>query len=509
MRGRSIHNALVRYMVLAALSLSTAHAAGIVVTSAADPGVAGDSQCTLREAIANANANADVTAADCAAGSGDDSIVFAASVGATITLAALPNDPLRLNDAAGSLTIAGPGADLLAIDGGGRTPIFEVGTFGNSAAMATVGGLTLRRGSATQGGAVRNFGTLTLARSVVRESGFVNDNGGGIWNSGTLTIIESTIADNGVTEVGGGIDNLGTLTIVNSTVSGNRTRGPGGGGGIHNGGSGAVALFNTTVSANVSTQEVPGFESRGGGIEHQGASFTIMNSIIVGNSARAFPENADCSGPVVSLGYNLVGPGCPSSGPGDKSLASQDVAKYIGPLADNGGPTPTHSLLPVSGNPAVDAGDPEGCRGPSGTLLATDQRGAQRPSVSRCDMGAYELQQTFPFHGFFPLIAAPPMLNLRLAGAPAVVGFSLAGNRGLDVIAPGSPTSRRIDCRTLAPIGPSEQTVTVGGIALQYISLTDSYLYLWQTKRSWANTCREFSMDLIDGTAHAALFRFK
>ena len=135
MRRTSTRNTSVRYMVLAALSLPTAHAADIIVTSPADPGGAGDTQCTLREAIANANANADVTAADCAAGAGDDSITFAASVGATITLAALPNDPLRLTDTVGSLMIAGPGADQLAIDGRGRTPLFEVGTFGNSAAM--------------------------------------------------------------------------------------------------------------------------------------------------------------------------------------------------------------------------------------------------------------------------------------------------------------------------------------------------------------------------------------
>ena len=51
--------------------------------------------------------------------------------------------------------------------------------------------------------------------------------------------------------------------------------------------------------------------------------------------------------------------------------------------------------------------------------------------------------------------------------------------------------------------------MTVSGIPLQYIGQTDSYLYLWQTKRSWANTCRQFSMDLTDGTTHMALFRFK
>jgi hypothetical protein len=185
------------------------------------------------------------------------------------------------------------------------------------------------------------------------------------------------------------------------------------------------------------------------------------------------------------------------------------VSTYIGLLANNGGPTPTHALLSVSGNPAVDTGDPANCRGPDAAALTTDQRGLPRPSIRRCDMGAFELQQTFPFRGFFPLIAPPPKLNLRIAGAPVVVSFSLEGNRGLDIFAPGSPSSRRIDCTTRAPLDASIPTTTVGGIPLEYLSATDSYLYLWQTRRAWASTCREFSMTLIDGTTHTALFWFK
>jgi hypothetical protein len=53
----------------------------------------------------------------------------------------------------------------------------------------------------------------------------------------------------------------------------------------------------------------------------------------------------------------------------------------LGPLADNGGPTPTHALI---GSPAIDAADSSSC--PS-----TDQRGAPRPSGLACDIGAYEL----------------------------------------------------------------------------------------------------------------------
>ena len=54
----------------------------------------------------------------------------------------------------------------------------------------------------------------------------------------------------------------------------------------------------------------------------------------------------------------------------------------LGPLADNGGPTPTMALLP--GSPAIDAGDDSACP-------PTDQRGVARPQGLACDIGAFEL----------------------------------------------------------------------------------------------------------------------
>ena len=62
------------------------------------------------------------------------------------------------------------------------------------------------------------------------------------------------------------------------------------------------------------------------------------------------------------------------------------VEAGLGPLQDNGGPTPTHGL--TAGSQHLDAGDPSGCEDGAGTLLFTDQRGAER--VGRCDRGAYE-----------------------------------------------------------------------------------------------------------------------
>jgi hypothetical protein len=96
-----------------------------------------------------------------------------------------------------------------------------------------------------------------------------------------------------------------------------------------------------------------------------------------------------CSGDLTSLGFNLTHSGS-RCGTHETDLVvspHQPFDPKIGPLADNGGPVPTHLLLP--GSPALDAAG-EGC-------VAVDARGARRPSdgtgdgAARCDIGAVEV----------------------------------------------------------------------------------------------------------------------
>jgi hypothetical protein len=66
----------------------------------------------------------------------------------------------------------------------------------------------------------------------------------------------------------------------------------------------------------------------------------------------------------------------------------------LGRLKNNGGPTPTMALL--SGSPAIDSGNPDGCTDSRGHLLKTDQRGKPRPDkedTGGCDRGAFERQR--------------------------------------------------------------------------------------------------------------------
>ena len=71
------------------------------------------------------------------------------------------------------------------------------------------------------------------------------------------------------------------------------------------------------------------------------------------------------------------------------TIVGQDPV--IGPLADNGGDTLTHALLP--GSPAINAGM---------TDLTTDQRGELRPFGVEDDIGAYE---AMIYHIFRSIIA--------------------------------------------------------------------------------------------------------
>ncbi|MCA9099889.1 MAG: hypothetical protein KDA63_01985, partial [Planctomycetales bacterium] len=89
---------------------------------------------------------------------------------------------------------------------------------------------------------------------------------------------------------------------------------------------------------------------------------------------------------VTDGGGNLIG------------TAEAPIDPLLGPLADNGGPTLTHALLP--GSPAVDAGNPDFSSPP-----ATDQRGYYRVidgngnHSPRIDIGAFEYLSVAPLAG--------------------------------------------------------------------------------------------------------------
>jgi hypothetical protein len=115
----------------------------------------------------------------------------------------------------------------------------------------------------------------------------------------------------------------------------------------------------------------------------------------------------------------------------------------------------------------------------------------------------------WPFTGFFAPVDNQPTLNVANAGSAIPIKFSLGGDRGLGILASGSPSSRVIACPSAAAPDQIEQTVAASNSGLKYDSPTDQYNYVWKTTKSWAGTCRELLFTFVDGTTQKASFQFK
>ncbi len=304
------------------------------------------------------------------------------SVAGTITLT---TGELVINQ---NLTIEGPGADVLAIDGNGASRVINI-----AAGNVVIEGLTVKNGSTTGdgGGILNDLGTIVLIGVTIKGNTAVGK-GAGLFNRIGAQVIESTISGNISGNDGGGIRNENLIAIFNSTISGNTG---GKGGGIDNRTGAIVTMVNTTISNNTATE--------GGGINTTGV-VQASNSIIAGNTS-----GGDCDGVVTSLGHNLDGDGTCNLTEVTDLLSTNPL---LGPLQDNGGTTFTHALLP--GSPAIDRVPVASC------TLVTDQRGAARPEGAVCDIGAFE----------WTMIVAPlPGLSVWGAIGLALLFASLIGRR--------------------------------------------------------------------------------
>ena len=112
------------------------------------------------------------------------------------------------------------------------------------------------------------------------------------------------------------------------------------------------------------------------------------------------------------------------------------------------------------------------------------------------------------FTGFFSPVDNPPMVNVAKAGSAIPLKFSLGGNRGLAIFAPGFPRVVTTTCSTGDPTDEIETTVTAGGSSLSYDAAANRYQYTWKTQKGWVG-CRRLELQLVDGSVHVANFRFK
>lgn len=309
-------------------------------------------------------------------------IAFASNVVGIITLT---NGQLYVG---AQMTIAGPGANILTVNGNNAGNVFHVGASG-----VTIAGLTISGGAAPlAGGGILNQGQLTVSNCTISANTSAGS-GGGLQNEGTLAIIGSTICSNSAATMGGGIYNFGDLFLTNSTIARNSSAG------IYN----DLTTF-TAQSCTIASNSGSGIFS------------STAIPVQLGNTIAAANGGYDVSGLFVSVGFNLIGDTNGSSGGTwmDTDLTGSTAAPrkpLLGSLQTNGGATPT--MAPLAGSPAIDRGYI------FGTTL--DQRERARPfdfsTISNAsggdgsDIGAFEY------------IPAAAQLNLQMSGAAAVLSW--------------------------------------------------------------------------------------
>ncbi|MBI3797671.1 MAG: hypothetical protein HY268_11990 [Deltaproteobacteria bacterium] len=343
-------------------------------------------------------------------------------------------------------TLSGNSADYgggvfnLAHDFGASTLTIINSTFsGNSAHYCGAG--------VDNGATYSGASTVTISNSTF--SGNSAGAGGGVFNcaaysgASTVTISDSTFSGNSA-GAGGGVSNRAAfsgarsmVTINNSTFSGNSAN-VGVGGGVGNfsflSGVSTVTISDSTFSGNFA-------RSWGGGVGNIAASsgvstVELTRSLLSGNTAPIGAEVTNYRyAPIIANNHNLLGhrsltnaqafagftPGATDiTTTPDGTIPTALSAILNTTLADNGGPTLTHNLVPSS--PAIDASpDDADCQ-------PTDQRGIPRPLGAACDIGAVE---------FFPTTLAEacgtttPTIGCKVNGVP---NQPCLGTPGDDVI---------------------------------------------------------------------------
>ena len=259
---------------------------------------------------------------------------------------------------------------------------------------------TATHGSAEGGGLYQDGDAVTIRNTGI--SGNSADTGGGLFQeSGTMTVTLSAVSDNAATSRGGGLAAEGGLFAANT-----------------------VELANATVSGNTAGLAGGGLYVAGAGIAPDIATLKLSNVTVAGNGNGGIQLTHDRSDPVLEAGNAIVGAqlsgaDCAldgaavitSSGGNLESGTScgftagsdqQSVADLgLGPIADNGGRTLTHDLLP--GSPAIDAGRQRTC---TRDANGKDQRGLARfydgdgDGDFACDSGAVEVQGLLANPGF-------------------------------------------------------------------------------------------------------------
>ncbi len=253
----------------------------VTKTTDTDDGVC-DTDCSLREAVAAANAN-----------SGMDTVYIDPPSGDIV----LTLGELVVSEGA---LIRAPGC-CQNINGNATSRIFNI----QSGAEVTIQYLIIENGSSTQGGGILNAGDLTIKNTLVggnSATGAFGD-GGGIYNLGTLTISDNAAVSSNTAAFGGGIYNQGGTVLVDGASINGNTATSGSGGGIRNWQNGLVTVRDSQIRDNHADDTGGGirnidtsrlfventwFENNtsfdGGGLHNEGEAY-VHSSLLEGNDA--------------------------------------------------------------------------------------------------------------------------------------------------------------------------------------------------------------------------------
>ncbi len=197
-----------------------------------------------------------------------------------------------------NVTLQGAGSNVSIINANAGGRLFTI----DAGATLVLANVQLSNGSADNGGAIVNNGTLTIQNSTLSNNQ-ATQRGGAIYTTGQTTITNTTFTNNSATLGGGAIAHAaGDLVVMNGTYVGNKT--PGSGAAIYIN-SGTLNVTNSLFKNNTSSNDggaiwtsVPSTVSRstfqsnrsggnGGGIEMNNGSgpFNINNSTFISNQA--------------------------------------------------------------------------------------------------------------------------------------------------------------------------------------------------------------------------------
>lgn len=301
-------------------------------------------------------------------------------------------------------------------------------------AVCTIEQSLVSANTATLSGAgMVSFGSLIVRDSAV-ESNATEGNGGGISaQSGALRVERSTVRANSSGATAGGIAIFTPATLVNVTVLDNRA--DQGGGGLRV--ASPTQIRSSTIAGNTSNADQVDF-GLGGGLNIEGGSATLANSVVAGNQA-AGSNGPDCAGDFVSAGFNFLqdSAGCTIL---NNNNDFANTSAGLGATANNGGPLVGSTLstqvalrtrAPAVNSLLLDSGNPAGCTNEAGAALSTDQLGNPRAldgpdadAIARCDRGAVE----FVIPNTAPTLSPSTAVNRQQGSLNSLTALAAVGD---------------------------------------------------------------------------------